>query len=144
MCEKEREREREMPPSRCRKKKSSVIEHSPMLRLRLRQLPLRKSSSSNTKGALADGESLLCRGSSSFLPSFLPSCHFLTMYFPLLVSRANNGERELGGRGGERKKHEEKGVDSAHPLLIYRLSLRFAIYTFKTMGKAKKGRKTEE
>lgn len=42
------------------------------------------------------------------------------------------------------KKHEEKGVDNAHPLLIRRLSLRFTVYMYKMMGKARKGRKTEE
>lgn len=43
------------------------------------------------------------------------------------------------------KKHEEKGVDNAHPLLIRRLSLRFTVYMYKMIGKARKGgRKTEE
>lgn len=82
-------------------------------------------------------------------PSFLPSCHFLTMYFPLLVSRANNGQeggrvvrKEKGRRGRWKKRHEEKGVDSAHPPLIRRLFLRFMVYTCKTTGKG--GRTTEE
>lgn len=37
------------------------------------------------------------------------------------------------------KKHEEKGVDNAHPLLIRRLSLRFTVYMYKMIGKARKG-----
>jgi len=41
------------------------------------------------------------------------------------------------------KKHEEKG-DNAHPPLIHRLFLRSTVYTYKTIGKKKKGRKTEE
>lgn len=49
------------------------------------------------------------------LPSFLPSCHFLTMYFPLLVSRANNGQE--GGRGAGEKGGSERGINafSSHP-----------------------------
>lgn len=69
------------------------------------------------------GESLLCRGSSFFLPSFLPSCHFLTMYFPLLVSRANNGRRRKDEARREKKeiktreegKRERKNRDGAYP-----------------------------
>jgi len=60
------------------------------------------------------------------LPSFLPSCHFLTMYFPLLVSRANNGqkgercvgekedsERGRGEMGRERKRERRSLFSSA-------------------------------
>lgn len=44
---------------------------------------------------------------------------------------------------GRLEKHE-KGADSVHPLLIYRLFLCFTVYTRKAMGRGKKGRKTEE
>lgn len=50
----------------------------------------------------------------------------------------------MRGRNGAREKYEEKGIDSAHPLLIHQLFLRFTVYMRKTIGKEKKGRKTEE
>lgn len=100
VCTRERERERDA----ARKKRSSVIERSLALRLRLRRragLPFRKSSSSDTKDALAGGESLLCPRS-SFLPSFLSLPNDV---FPAIGFLC---EQWLGGRpGGE--KHEEKG-----------------------------------
>lgn len=127
-----------MPPSHCRKKKSGVIEHSPALRLHRRvDFPSERAADFDTKG----GESLLCRGSSSFLPSFLslPNDVFPAIGFP-----CEQWLRGRTGREGEGGKHEEKGADSVHPLLIHRLFLRFTVCTRKTMGRGKKGRKTEE
>jgi len=110
---------REVPSDRRRKKKSGVIEHPPALRLHRR-----RRAGSPSERAAAPTQRTLLRAESryyaavpcpSFLPSFLPFCHFLTMYFPLLVSRANNGQKrgrnvegEKGDPGGEGGKREEE------------------------------------
>lgn len=139
-----------MPLDRRRKKKSSVIEHPPALRLhrhRRAGFSSERTAASDTKDALASEESLLCRGSLSFLPSFLPFCHFLTMYFPLLVSRANNGQKRGRNIEGERRSPREreksarkKKTDSAHPFLHLPLfpSLHDMYICTKRWGKRKR------
>lgn len=110
----------------------------PRLRLRLR----RRTGSPSERAAAPTQRALSRAGSRYYAAVFLPS--FLSLPNDVFPAIGFPCEQWLGGWTGEEGKHEEKGVDSAHPLLIHRLFLRSTVYTRKMIGRGKKGRKTEE
>ena len=122
-----------------------MIEHSPALRQSPSSSPSHRLPSERTA---APTQRALSRARSRYYAavprlSFLPS--FLSLPNDVFPAIGFLREQWLGGRIGSREgeKHEEKGVDNAHPLLIHWLFLCFMVYMYKMKERRRRRRRGE-